>query len=86
MKTNKLSGLKILVTGAFQKEIDGLRVTRSQVFKVIKQNGGIIAKAPAKDVSFLVDCQGNGGSSKTRKCFAMGIPSISERQFWNKVK
>ena len=73
-QTNKLSGSTFVVSGVFTK------VTRTELKKLIEQNGGKVSSSISKKTSYVVAGDKMGPSKKT-KAEGLGVSIISEDEF-----
>ncbi len=73
-QTNKLSGSTFVVSGVFVK------VTRTELKKIIEQNGGKVSSSISKKTSFVIAGDKMGPSKKT-KAEGLGVTIISEDEF-----
>ncbi len=73
-RTDKLSGLNIVISGTFEKH------SRDQLKEMIEKNGGKNVGSISKKTSYLLAGE-NIGSSKLEKVSKLGIPMISEDDF-----
>ncbi len=73
-RTEKLSGLSIIISGTFEK------YSRDELKQMIEQNGGKNIGSISKKTSYLL-AGDNMGPSKLEKAVQLGIPIISEDEF-----
>ncbi len=73
-RTDKLSGLSIIISGTFEK------YSRDELKQMIEQNGGKNIGSISKKTSYLL-AGDNMGPSKLEKANQLGIPIISEDDF-----
>ncbi|HRX12008.1 MAG TPA: NAD-dependent DNA ligase LigA, partial [Draconibacterium sp.] len=73
-RTDKLSGLSIIISGTFEKH------SRDELKQMIEQNGGKNIGSISKKTSYLLAGE-NMGPSKLEKASQLGIPIISEDDF-----
>src|SRR5690606_20087051 len=73
-RTDKLSGLSIIISGTFEK------FSRDELKQMIEQNGGKNIGSISKKTSYLL-AGDNMGPSKLEKANQLGIPIISEDDF-----
>jgi len=73
-QTDKLSGSIFVVSGVFTK------VTRTELKKLIENNGGKVSSSISKKTSYVVAGDKMGPSKKT-KAEGLGVPLISEDDF-----
>ncbi len=73
-QTNKLNGQVIVVSGVFQN------VSRSELKKIIEDNGGKVSSSISSKTSFLVAGE-NMGPSKRVKATELNISILSESEF-----
>ena len=77
-QTDKLSGLSIVVSGVFSK------VSRTELKKLIEDNGGKVSSSISSKTSYLVAGE-NMGPSKRTKAETLGVSIISEDDFLNMI-
>jgi DNA ligase (NAD+) len=73
-QTNKLDGNSFVVSGVFAK------VSRSELKKLIEDNGGKISSSISSKTNYIVTGENMGPSKKT-KAEDLGVPIISEDEF-----
>lgn len=73
-RTEKLSGLNIVISGTFEKH------SRDELKKMIEKNGGKNVGSISKNTNYLL-AGNNIGPSKLEKVTKLGIPSITEDEF-----
>jgi len=73
-QTNKLSGCTFVVSGVF------IKVTRTELKKLIEQNGGKVSSSISKKTSYVIAGDKMGPSKKT-KAEGLGVSIISEDEF-----
>ncbi len=73
-RTDKLSGLNIVISGTFEKH------SRDQLKEMIEKNGGKNVGSISKKTNYLLAGE-NIGPSKLEKVNKLGIPMISEDDF-----
>lgn len=73
-QTDKLKGLAIVVSGVFET------VSRTELKKLIEDNGGKVGSSISSKTSYLV-AGDNMGPSKRTKAESLGVPIISENDF-----
>jgi DNA ligase (NAD+) len=73
-KTDKLTGLNIVISGTFEK------YSRDELKDLIEQNGGKNVGSISKKTSYILAGE-NMGPSKLEKANELGIPIISEDDF-----
>ena len=78
-QTDKLEGKTFVVSGVFQE------ISRSELKKLIEKNGGKVSGSISSRTSYVVAGE-NMGPSKLAKAESLGIPIISERDFFDLVK
>ena len=76
--SNKLQGMRIVVSGVFH------RCSRSELKKMIDDNGGKNVSSISKNTTFVV-IGDNMGPSKKQKAQDLGIPLLSEEEFLAKL-
>lgn len=79
MASDKLSGIKICITGE-------LSVGRKEMEKIIKDNGGIVVSSVSTQTNYLLTNEGDSGSSKSKKAKELEIPIINESDFQKMLK
>jgi DNA ligase (NAD+) len=78
-QTDILKGQTFVVSGVFEK------LERTELKKLIEDNGGKVSSSISSKTSFLI-AGANMGPSKKTKAEALGVPIISENEFLDKVK
>ncbi|MDG5491700.1 NAD-dependent DNA ligase LigA [Psychroserpens sp. SPM9] len=78
-QTNKLKGLSIVVSGVFET------VSRTELKKLIEDNGGKVSSSISSKTDFLV-AGDKMGPSKRAKAETLGVTIISENDFLLKLK
>jgi len=78
-QTDKLKGLSIVVSGVFEI------VSRTELKKLIEDNGGKVSSSISSKTNYLVAGQ-NMGPSKRSKAESLDIPIISESDFLLLIK
>jgi DNA ligase (NAD+) len=73
-RTEKFSGLSIIISGTFEK------YSRDELKQMIEQNGGKNVGSISKKTSYLLAGE-NMGPSKLEKANQLGVPIISEDDF-----
>lgn len=73
-RTDKLSGLSIIISGTFEK------FSRDELKQMIEQNGGKNIGSISKKINYVL-AGDNMGPSKLEKALQLGIPVISEDDF-----
>ncbi|RMG80021.1 MAG: NAD-dependent DNA ligase LigA [Bacteroidetes bacterium] len=71
LKSEKLKGLTIVVSGVFKKH------SREEIKKIIEENGGKVGSSVSGKTNYIVAGE-NMGPSKYEKALKLGIPIISE--------
>ena len=77
-KSQTLVGLSIVVSGVFT-------IPRDQIKEIIEQNGGKNVSSISKNTSFVLAGE-KMGPEKRKKAESLGVPIISEDEFWEKVR
>jgi DNA ligase (NAD+) len=72
--SNKLNGLKFVVTGKFSN------FERTEIQKIIEQNGGSFSSSVSKNTSFVLAGE-KPGDNKIKPAQSLGIKIISELEF-----
>jgi DNA ligase (NAD+) len=72
--SNKLNGLKFVVTGKFAN------FERTEIQKIIEQNGGSFSSSVSKNTSFVLAGE-KPGDNKIKPAENLGIKIISEEEF-----
>jgi DNA ligase (NAD+) len=70
----KLTGITFVITGSFSMK-------RSEMEKLIEDNGGAVKSSVGKDTSFLICSDPNSGSSKIASAKKNGTKVIEEEEF-----
>ncbi|SHJ01641.1 DNA ligase (NAD+) [Tangfeifania diversioriginum] len=78
-RTDKLSGLSIVISGTFEKH------SRDELKQLIEKNGGKNVGSLSKKTSYLL-AGDNMGPSKREKAEKLNIPVISEAEFLHLLK
>ena len=78
-QTEKLKGYTFVVSGVFES------VSRTELKKLIEDNGGKVSSSISSKTSFVVAGE-NMGPSKRTKAENLGVPIISEEEFLGKLK
>ncbi len=78
-QTDKLKGQTFVVSGVFE------RLSRTELKKIIEDNGGKVASSISSKTNFVV-AGDNMGPSKRTKAQNLAIPIISESEFLDKIK
>ncbi|MCL6265653.1 NAD-dependent DNA ligase LigA [Flagellimonas myxillae] len=77
-QSEKLKGQTFVVSGVFES------IGRTELKKLIEDNGGKVASSISSKTSFLV-AGANMGPSKKTKAETLGVPIISEQEFMSKL-
>jgi DNA ligase (NAD+) len=78
--SEKLSGMTFLVSGTFSSP-----ERRKEIEQMIEKHGGVRSSSVSKSLSFIVAGE-NMGPTKLEKATKLGIPIISEENFWGMVE
>ncbi|MCB0372895.1 MAG: NAD-dependent DNA ligase LigA, partial [Muricauda sp.] len=78
-QTDKLKGQTFVVSGVFET------INRNDLKKLIEDNGGKVASSISSKTSFVV-AGDNMGPSKKTKAESLGVPIISEYEFFQKLQ
>ncbi|MBR9758546.1 MAG: NAD-dependent DNA ligase LigA [Algicola sp.] len=78
-QTNKLEGSTFVVSGVFST------VSRTELKKLIEDNGGKVSSSISSKTSYVV-AGDNMGPSKKNKAVSLGIPILSEKDFLDMVR
>jgi DNA ligase (NAD+) len=78
-RTEKLSGLSIIISGTFEK------YSRDELKEMIERNGGKNVGSISKKTNYLLAGE-NMGPSKLEKANQLGVPIISENDFLKMLK
>jgi DNA ligase (NAD+) len=70
---------RICITGSLTRK-------RSEIEKVIREIGGIVASSVSKSTDFLITNDKEPTSSKFKKAIELEIPVISEDEFFEKLE
>ena len=76
--SSSISGLKFCITGS-------LTMKRSELQKIIKQNGGVAVSSVSKNTDYLITNDVQSTSSKFKKAQELNVPIIKEDEFLNMV-
>ncbi|MFT6633067.1 MAG: DNA ligase (NAD+) [Bacteriovoracaceae bacterium] len=71
-----ISGQKFCITGT-------LSMKRSELQKLVKENGGIVQSGVSKDTDYLITNDTESASSKFKKAQSLNIPIINEEKFFS---
>lgn len=77
-QTNKLQGAAIVVSGVFET------VSRTELKKLIEDNGGKVSSSISSKTSYVV-AGANMGPSKRTKAESLGVPILTEQEFLIKL-
>lgn len=72
---SEITGLKFCITGT-------LSMKRSELQKIVKNNGGIVQSAVSKETNYLITNDEESSSSKFKKARELNVPIISEDKFF----
>ncbi len=75
--SNRLEGKVFVVSGVFT-------VPRDTIKEAVEQNGGKNASSISRNTSFVLAGE-KMGPEKRRKAVQLGVPIISEEEFWNMI-
>ena len=78
-QTDRLQQKKFVVSGVFEQ------VSRTELKKLIEDNGGKVASSISKNTDYVV-AGANMGPSKKTKAESLGVPIISEDDFLNMIQ
>ncbi len=78
-QTEKLKGETFVVSGVFEN------ISRTELKKLIEDNGGKVSSSISSKTSFVVAGE-NMGPSKRSKAESLGVPIISEAEFMGKLQ
>lgn len=78
-QTDKLQGETFVISGVFEQ------VSRTELKKLIEDNGGKVSGSISSKTNFLL-AGNNMGPSKRTKAESLGVPIISEIDFLSKIK
>lgn len=86
-KSNKLSGMSFVFTGAVQKTNPETneRYTREQLQKMVVESGGENHSTVKKGTTYLVQADPSSQSSKTKKAIQVGTKILSENDFFKLI-
>ena len=76
--SQKLAGQSIVVSGVFT-------VPRDTIKELVEQNGGKNVSSISKNTSFVLAGE-KMGPEKRKKAEALGIPIVSEEEFWTMIR
>jgi DNA ligase (NAD+) len=71
-----ISGQKFCITGT-------LSMKRSELQKLVKENGGIVQSGVSRDTDYLITNDTESASSKFKKAQSLNIPIINEEKFFS---
>ena len=74
--SDKLSGLKFVITGSLETYEN-----RDALKEFIESKGGKVIGSVSADTSYLINNDATSGSSKNKKAKSLGIPIITEAEF-----
>jgi DNA ligase (NAD+) len=77
LESHRLENIKVCITGE-------LTAKRSDIEKLIKNNGGIVVSSVTKQTHFLLTNETDSTSSKFKKAQELGTQIISEASFFKK--
>lgn len=77
LSSKKLEGMSIVITGRLNKVKN-----RAELQKLIEDNGGKVVSTISKNTSYLINNDINSNSSKNNAAKKLGIPIISEEDFF----
>lgn len=75
---SEIKGLKFCITGT-------LSMKRSELQKIVKENGGIVQSGVSKETNYLITNDTESSSSKFKKAQTLGVPIISEDKFFKLI-
>lgn len=75
---SKITGLRFCITGT-------LSMKRSELQKLVKQNGGIVQSGVSKETNYLITNDTESSSSKFKKAQSLKIPIINEEKFFDLI-
>lgn len=75
---SEIRGLKFCITGT-------LSMKRSELQKIVKENGGIVQSGVSKETDYLITNDTESTSSKFKKAQTLKIPIISEEKFFKLI-
>ena len=81
----KYFGKSFCFTGEFQTELEGKRVSRSDLERYAENNGLVVKKGVTKSLDYLVAADPDSLSGKAKKARRYDIPVISEVVFFNLI-
>ena len=74
------SGKTFVVTGKFE------RCSRKEIEQIIEKQGGKLASSVSKNTDFLLNNDSESNSSKNIKAKQLGVPIMTEKEFFEKVE
>ena len=75
-----IAGKIFVVTGKFE------RMSRSEIEQIITEHGGKLSGSVSTKTSFLLTNDTGSGSSKNKKAMELGIPTMSEEEFFAQLQ
>lgn len=75
---SEITGLKFCITGT-------LTFKRSELQKMVKENGGIVQASVNKDTNYLITNDIDSSSSKFKKAKSLNLPIITEDEFFKLI-
>jgi DNA ligase (NAD+) len=73
-----ITGLKFCITGT-------LTLKRTELQKMVKENGGIVQSGVSKDTNYLITNDVESSSSKFKKAKSLNLPIITEEKFFKLI-
>jgi DNA ligase (NAD+) len=80
-----LAGKSFCFTGAIQREENGKRLTRKDMWALVKANGGVAHEKPVAGTTYLVQADPESQSSKTKKAIKLGVEVLAEAAFFEMI-
>lgn len=75
VNASSIAGQKFCITGT-------LTMKRSELQKIVKENGGIVQSGVSKETNYLITNDKESSSSKFKKAVSLSIPIITEEKFF----
>lgn len=80
-----LEGKAFCFTGAIQREENGKRLTRKDMWALVKLNGGTVHEKVQASTTYLVQADPDSQSSKTKKAEKLGVKVLAEADFFTMI-
>jgi len=83
--TGPLSGSSFCFTGAIQRVEAGKRLTRDEMWKLTRDNGGTVDEDVRATTTYLVQADPTSQSSKSKKAAKYGTKMLAESDFFKMI-